>query len=74
MYQHLYHGGTRRKKEQKIENLIEKILTENFPKLMKEIDIQVQQAQKVPNKINPKKPTPRDIIIKMPKVRDKRKS
>ena len=41
VYQHLYHGGTRRKKEQKIENLIEKILTENFPKLMKEIDIQV---------------------------------
>ena len=61
-------------REQGIENLFEEIMMENFPNLVKEIDIQVQQAQKVPNKINPKKPTPRDIIIKMPKVRDKRKS
>ena len=38
---------------------------------MKEIEIQVQEAQKFPNKINAKRPTPRHIIIKIPKVRDK---
>ena len=40
-------------------------MPENFPNLKKEKDIQVQEAQKVPNKINPKRPTPRHIIIKM---------
>ena len=46
-------------------------MTENFPNLVKEIDIQVQEAQRNPNKMNPKKPTPRHIIIKMPEVKDK---
>ena len=43
----------------------------NFPNLVKEIDIQVQEAQRVPNKLDPKRNTPRHIIIKMPKVKDK---
>ena len=55
--------------EQEIENLLEKIMKENFPNLMKEIDIQVQEAQRVPNKLDSKRTTPRQIIIKMPKVR-----
>ena len=38
---------------------------------MKEIDIQVQEAQRVPNKVSPKRSTPRHIIIKMQKVKDK---
>ena len=38
---------------------------------MKEIDIQVQGSQRVPNKVEPKRTTPRYIIIKMPKVKDK---
>ena len=44
-------------------------MKENFPTLVKEIDIQVQEVQRVPNKMNPKRPTPRHIIIKMPKVK-----
>ena len=44
---------------------------ENFPNLVKEIDIYVQKEQRAPNKMNPKKPTPRHIIIKMPKAKDK---
>ena len=43
----------------------------NFPNLVKEIDIQVQEAQGVPNKMNTKRPTPRHIIIKMSNVKDK---
>ena len=38
---------------------------------MKEIDMQVQEAQRVPHKMDAKRPTPRHIIIKMPKVKDK---
>ena len=37
---------------------------------MKEIDIQVQEAQRVPNKMDPKRTTLKYIIIKMPKVKD----
>ena len=48
-------------------------MKENFPNLAKEIDIQVQGAQRVPNKLDPKRATPRHIIIKMPKVKDKEK-
>ena len=46
-------------------------MTKNFPNLMKEINIQAQEAQRIPNKMNPKRPTPRHIIIKMPKIKDK---
>ena len=46
-------------------------MKENFPNLVKEIDIQVQEAQRVPNKMDTKRPTPRHIIIKTPKVKDK---
>ena len=43
----------------------------NFPHLVKEIDTQVQEADRLPNKVNPKKPTPRHIMIKMKKIKDK---
>ena len=48
-------------------------MKENFPNLVKEIDMQVQEAQRVPNKMDAKRPTPRHIIIKVPKVEDKEK-
>ena len=56
--------------EQDIENLFEK-MRENFPNLTKEIDIQVQEAQRIPNKLDPRRNAPRHIIIKMSKVKDK---
>ena len=58
-------------KEQEIGNVFEKIVKENFLNLVKEIDMQVQEAQRVPNKTEAKRPTPRHIIIKVPKVKDK---
>ena len=58
--------------EQEIKNLFEKIIKENIPNLAKEIDFQeVQEAQRVPKKLDPRRVTPRHIIIKLPKVRDK---
>ena len=60
------------KEEQEIENLFENIVKENFPNLAKEIDFQeVQEAQRVPKKLVPRKHTPRHIIITLPKIKDK---
>ena len=54
----------REQEEQEMENLLEKIMKENFPNLAKEIDFQeVQEAQRVPKKLDPGKHTPRHIII-----------
>ena len=46
------------------------MMTENFPNLMKEKDIQVQEPQRVPNKLGPNRPTLRHIIIKMARLKD----
>ena len=58
--------------EQQTENLFENIMKENFPNLAKETDFQeVQEAQTVPKKLNPKKHTPRHIIITLHKIKEK---
>ena len=68
--QKIQHKGARGEdKEQEIANLFEKIMKENFPNLVKEIDIQVQEAQRIPSKMDPERITPRHIISKMPKVK-----
>ena len=64
-------GVPEEEKEQEIGNLCEKRLKANFLNLVKEIDMQVQEAHRIPNKMDAKRPTPRHIIIKMPKVKDK---
>ena len=47
-------------------------MKENFPNLVKEIDFQeVQETQTVPKKLDPKRNTPRHIIIKLSKINDK---
>ena len=55
-------------KKQEIGNLFENIMKENFPNLVKEIVRQVQGTQRVPNKMDPKRPTPGHIIIKILRV------
>ena len=45
-------------------------MTENFLNLSKEIDIQVQEVQRVPSKMNPNRCAPRHIIIKIAKFKD----
>ena len=60
--------------KQEIGNLVEKIMKVNFPNLMKEIDIQVQEPQRVPNKMHPKMPTPRHIIMKSQRLKTKTES
>ena len=55
-----------------MENLFEKIMKENFPNQAKEIDFQeVREAPRVPKKLNPRRNTPRHIIITLPKIKNK---
>ena len=50
----------------------EQIIKENFPNLAKEIGFQeVQEAQRVPEKLDPRRNTPRPIIITLPKMKEK---
>ena len=60
--------------EQEIENLLENIVKENFPNLVNEIDMQVQEAQRILNKMDAKRLTPRHMIIKMTSLKMKRES
>ena len=58
--------------EQKVENLFEQIMKENFLNLAKEIDLQeVQEAQRVPKKLDPRRNMPRHIIIILPNIKNK---
>ena len=55
--------------DQEIKKLFKKIMKENFPNLVKEIDFQeVQEAQRVPKKLDPRRNIPRHIIITLPKI------
>ena len=51
--------------------ILEEIIIENFPKMGKEIIIQVQETHRVPNRINPRQNTPRHILIKLTKTKHK---
>ena len=72
MFQHLNYRGTEgEEEEQKMENLFEQIMKENFPNLAKEIDFhKVQEAQRVPKKLDSRRNTPRHIMITVPKIKD----
>ena len=53
------------------EKILEVIILENFPKMGKGITTQVQETQRVPNRINPRENTPRHILIKLTKIKHK---
>ena len=47
------------------EKILEEIIVENFLKMGKDIATQVQETQRVPNRINPRQNTPRHMLIKL---------
>ena len=55
------------------EKIFEEIIIKNFPNMGKEIATQVQEAQRVPGRINPRRNMPRHIVIKLTKIKDKEK-
>ena len=58
-------------KKKGYEKFFEEIIVENFPNMEKEIVNQVQEAQRVPYRINPRRNMPRHILIKITKTKHK---
>ena len=56
-------GSEKEEKKKVYETIFEEIIVENFPNMEKEIVDQVQEAQRVPYRINPRRNTPRHIFI-----------
>ena len=59
--------GHRKRREKGAESLFKEIMADQFPKVEKETDIQMQESQKAPNKIKFKRPTLRhyNLIVKL---------
>ena len=62
---------SQKKTKKKGHEKILEIIVKNFPKIGKEIAIQVQETQRVPNRINPRGNTPRDISLNQQKLNTK---
>ena len=60
-----------KEKKKGYEKIFEEIIVENFPNMKKEIVNQVQEVQGVPHRINPRRNTPRHILIKITKTKHK---
>lgn len=68
MYQHTCSRSARGEEKEKE---TEKIMTENFPNLLKNINLHIQEAERTPNRINTMRSTPRYIIVKLLKDQEK---
>ena len=55
------------------EKIFKEIIVKNFPNMRKEIPTQVKEMQRVPYRTNPRRNTPRCIVIKLAKIKDKEK-
>ena len=74
MQQHSnYRGPEEEEKKKGTEKIFEEVIVENFPNKGKEIVNQVQQAQKVPYRKNPRRNRPGNILIKLSKIKYKEK-
>ena len=60
-------------KKKGTEKIFEEIIVENFSNMGKEIVNQVQESQRVPYRINPRRNAPRHILIKLSKIKYKEK-
>ena len=66
-----YTGYRRRRKKKGHEKIFEEIIVENFPNMEKEIVNQVQEVQRIPYRINPRRNMPRHILTKLTKTKHK---
>ena len=64
-------GGPEEEKKKGYEKFFEEIIVESFPNKEKEIVNEVQEVQRVPYRINPRRNTPRHILIKLTKTKHK---
>ena len=78
LWDHIKHTNIRiigvpveEEKKKGYEKIFEELIAENFPNMEKEIVNQVQEVQRVPHRINPRRNTPRNIIFKLTKTKHK---
>ena len=64
-------GVPEEEKEKGSEKIFEEIIIKNFPNMGKEIVNQVQEVQRVPYRINPRRNTPKYVLIKLIKIKHK---
>ena len=65
--------GSQKRKKNGTEKILQEIIVENFPNMGNKIVSQVQEAQRVPKRVNPRRNKPRQILIKLPKIKYKEK-
>ena len=70
MHQHSHYRGPKGEERKSLKKIPEEIVAENFPSMGKETATQVQEAQRAPYRINPKKNMPRHMIINLTKIKD----
>ena len=80
LWDNIKHGNIRiigvpeeEEKKKGSEKIFEEIIVKKFPNMGKEIVNQIQEAQRVPYKINPRRNTPRHILIRLSKIKYKEK-
>ena len=73
MHQHSNYRVPEKEEKKKGSETFQEIIVENFPNMLKEIVNQVQEVQRVPYRINPRRNTPRHILIKLSKIKYKEK-
>jgi len=61
-----------KEREKGAESLFKEMITESFPNMGRHLDIQVHKAHRSPNQLNLKRSSPRYIIIKLLKIKDKK--
>ena len=72
MHQHSNYTAPRRGREkERVREIFEEIIVENFPNMEKEIVNQVQEVERVPCRINPRRNMSRHILIKLTKIKHK---
>ena len=75
MHQHSHYRGLRRRRERETgpEKIFEELIAENFPNMVKETVTQVEEVQRVPGRMNPRRNMPGHTVIKLTKIKDKEK-
>ena len=64
-------GVPEEEKKKGYTKIFKEIVVENFPNMEKEIVNQVQEAQRIPYRVNPRRNTPRHILTKITKTKHK---
>ena len=67
-------GVSEEEKRKRYEKIFEEIIIKNFPNVENEIVYQVQEAQRVLYRINPRRNTPRNILMKLTKTKHKERT